>query len=235
MAAVTIDDIISAAQVESDKANDPSIQSGSWFIFANSAIEELWRKIRVAQPSYFDTFGDVTIASSATPYIDLTASPFVVDPTSGGWVVRNIRLVEKDPTASIPLTVVKRSLQTKDVFRYPRGYILSGKKLYIDPPSVAPGNYRVYYAAGPAILSTGNALPAELIPYREYLEVATACRALRIEESDTGPLNTHRGEMLADIISTVSQQDDANPDRIQDTLANDELQRWGLIFPGGWF
>lgn len=235
MAAVTLDDLVTGAQNLSDKVNDPSVTTAVWYVYVNASIEELWRFITAENPNYFDTFGDQTIASAAAPYIDLTAAPFTVDATSGGWTVRKLRLVEKDPTASVPVTVVKRTLQTKDQQRYPRGYILTGKRIYMDPPTVAPGNYRVYYTAGPAILTGGQAVPAELIPYREYFELAAACRALGSEETDIGDELQRLGDMRASIMVTVANQDSATPDRIQDTLANDELQRCGMIYPGGWF
>lgn len=233
MAAVTIDDVITGAQDRADKVNDPSVSTAMWLIYANAAIEELWETIAMANPSYWDTFGDVAVASAASPFIDLTAAPFTVDTVSGGWTVRKLRLIEKDPTSSTPVTVVKRTLQTKDVQRYPRGYILTGKRLYFDPPSVAPGNYRVYYAAGPTILAAGVALPAEIIPYREYLEVSTTIRALASEESDISDEQAFLSDLRARVWSTVSNQDEATADRIQDTLANEELQRWGgLFYPG---
>ena len=233
MAAVTIDDVITGAQDRTDKVNDPSVSTAMWLIYANAAIEELWEMIAACNPSYWDTFGDVTIASSATPYIDLAAAPFTVDSVSGGWTVRKLRLVEKDPSLSNPVTVVKRTLATKDVQRYPRGYVLAGRKLYMDPPTVAPGNYRVYYSAGPTILAAGGTLPVDIIPYREYLEVSTAIRALASEESDISDEQTFLADLRARIMTTVAAQDDATADRIQDTLANDELQRFGgLFFPG---
>jgi len=232
MPAVTIDNVITGAQDRSDKINDPSVATAVWLLYANAAIEELWEVIAAANPTYWDTFGDVTVASSATPFIDLAAAPFTADPVSGGWVMRKLRLVEKDPTQSVPVTVVKRTLATKDLQRYPRGYILQGKRLYFDPPTVAPGNYRVYYAAGPAVLAAATTLPVEIIPYREYLEVSTAMRALAAEESDVSVLGAQLADLRARIITTVAAQDDATADRIQDTLANDELQRWGFGVPG---
>jgi len=235
MAAVTIDDIVAGAQALSDKINDPSVTTAVWYVYVNGVIDELWRAITAENPSYFDAFGDQSVASSATPYIDLTAAPFTVDATSGGMVVRKLRLVEKNPTFSVPQTIVKRTLATKDTQRYPIGYILSGTKVYFDPPNVATGNYRIYYTAGPAILTAAQALPAALIPYREYFEVAGAIRALAAEKSDTAPLEQRLSDIRMSVMQTVANQDDASADRIQDTLANDELQRWGLIFPGGWF
>jgi hypothetical protein len=233
MAAVTIDDIVTGAQNLADKVNDPSVSTAVWYVYVNAVIEELWRFITTVNPSYFDLFGDQTVTTN--PWIDLVAAPFTVDPTSGGWTVRKLRLVEKDPTASVPQTVVKRTLQTKDTQRYPRGYILSGKRVYLDPPAVAAGNYRVWYTAGPTILTAGQALPAELIMYREYFELAAAMRALGSEASDIQDELQRLDDIRQSIQITVSAQDDATADRIQDTLANDELQRWGLIFPGGWF
>lgn len=234
MAAVTIDDLVTGAQDLSDKVNDPSVTTAAWYLYVNASIEELWRFITAANPSYFDTFGDASVASSASPFIDLTAAPFTVDPTSGGWTVRKLRLVEKDPTASVPVTVVKRTLQTRDQVRFPRGYILSGKRLYFDPPTLAPGAYRVYYTAGPAILAAAAAVPAEMIPYREYFELAAACRALGSEETSIDDETQRLADMRQMIITTVSNQDDSTPDRIQDTLANDELQRFASIYPGMW-
>jgi hypothetical protein len=235
MAAITIDDLVTGAQSLSDKVNDPSVDTPTWYRYVNASIEELWRLITAENPTYFDAFGDQTIISAANPFIDLVASPFTVDATSGGWTVRKIRLVEKDPTSSVPVTIVKRTFQTKDQQRYPRGYILSGKRIYMDPPTVAPGNYRVYYTAGPTILGAAGAIPAELIPYREYFELAASIRALGSEETDIGDEMQRLTEMRQAIMVTVANQDSATPDRIQDTLANDELQRWGLIYPGGWF
>ena len=232
MPSVTIDDLVTGAQDLSDKVNDPSVTTAAWYLYVNAAIEELWRIITAANPSYFDAFFDRTISSSATPYIDMTAVPFTTDPTSGGWVVRKLRLVEKDPTASVPVQVVKRTLQTKDQTRYPRGYVLSGKLLYFDPPTLAPGNYRVYYTAGPAILTAGVSVPAELIPYREYFELAAACRALGSEETNIDDELQRLADMRQMIVTTVAAQDDSTADRIQDTLANDELQRWASIYPG---
>jgi hypothetical protein len=232
---VTIDDLVTGAQTISDKINDPSVSTANWYLYGNAAIEEIWRLITEANPNYFDTYGDQTVANPATPYIDLTASPFTLDPTSGGWTVRKIRMIEKDPTSSVPIPVVKRTLATKDTQRYPRGYIFVGKKIYLDPPTVAPGNYRVYYSAGPTILGAAGPVPAELIPYREYCELAMALRALEAEKSDTTIVGARLDDMRQQIVSVVADQDSFTADRIQDTLANDELQRWGLIYPGGWF
>lgn len=233
MAAVTIDNVITGAQDRSDKVNDPSVATAVWLLYANAAIEEMWQVIAAANATYWDTFGDVTVASAASPFIDLSAAPFTADPQSGGWIMRKLRLVEKDPLNNVPVTVVKRTLATKDMQRYPRGYLLAGKKLYLDPPNVAPGNYRIYYAAGPAVLAAAATLPVEIIPFREYLEVGTAMRALAAEESDVQVLAGQLADLRARLVSTVAAQDDATADRIQDTLANDEIQRWGAWYPLG--
>lgn len=221
---VTFDDVIAQGKVLSDKTNDPSLDATFWASAGNDAIEQLWQEVVKANRDYWLKFHDDSIPSSGMPFLDLSS---ITDDTSGGWRMRKLRLVERNPTAVRPTKIVRRTLATKDVTRWPRGYLLVGKNLYIDPAPLAPGDYRVWYVPGPKIYALGadppDDLGSRLIPYREFLETYVAIKALAQEESDTSALEGHLALLRANLISTVADEDAAGAQHVQDTEAAEEL------------
>lgn len=230
MAAVTIDDAIATAKVLSDKTNDPSLtDTAFWLPAANAAREQFWQEVVSVNRDYWLTFKDATI-TVAVPYVDFTAT---TDAASGGWTMRKLRRVEKDPTSTARVVIPRRDFQTADLQRWPRGYMLRGKLVYIDPVELAAGNYRVWYVPGPTVLALGATLPSEEIPYREFIELVMAIKALVVEESDVSALESRLAGLRANLVATVEDQDAGEPHHIQDTLAVEEeaARPWGLWWP----
>jgi hypothetical protein len=224
MSAVSIDDVIAQGKKLCDKTNDPSLDDTWWATAVNEAIEALWQLVVSVNRDYWLKYTDQVITASTSPYIDLSN---ITDTVSGGWRMRKLRLLEKDPTSRNPIKIPKRTLATKDLVRWPRGYMMEGKKLYIDPPQYAPGSYRVWYVPGPRIYVPGETpadqLGSRLIPYREYLEVYIAIKALAEEETDTSSLERSLGRLDAGIRATVEDQDSNEPRHIQDNVDYDDF------------
>lgn len=215
---VTTDDLIDAAEKDSDKEGDLSVVS-SWQIWAGQARESLWKLlISNYRDIYYQTF-DFPLVSTPTGSI-LTLSSSV--PT-----FRILVGLDLDPATSNRRRVKSRpfvnrndgawgSLWRNIPWATDREYMLQGDKLIIAPYEQASGAYRLHYRNEPTTPSaTDVPIDREMWPYAEYLSSFMARKALAKEESDTTPVDVRLNEIRAEIIEAATRNE-ADPFVIAD-------------------
>lgn len=110
-----------------------------------------------------------------------------------------------------------------------RAYDLRATSLVITPYEFSAGSYRVYYRAAPykfASISDATTLDVQLDPYSEYIAIRSACRALRIEETDTSPWDAELAAIKQSILDE-HERDDGEAFVIAD-VEGDNGGTWGF-------
>ncbi len=102
--------------------------------------------------------------------------------------------------------------------------IVSRTTMIIEPVEQAAGPYKLYYVPIPPVLvADGDSLQTELVPFREYIFIVAAIKALGKQEKDTADLKERRDLMRADIMASAAT-DENEADTIVDV--EDGLIDW---------
>jgi hypothetical protein len=135
--AATLPDLTAGAKAAAGKEDDPSVSDDRWRRHINKAIKATFRKLA-------SQFADSWIAT--TDFTLTSASNVATLPVA----FEQLRHVTLNPTNGQRQPVPPFNLQELDDYTGPR-YRVMGRKIYMEPPESAAGNYRAWYVPRPAL------------------------------------------------------------------------------------
>lgn len=175
-------DIALAARGRTDTEDSQAPGDAFVYGFVNQALRDLQRIVGEVNENAFLKYQDVTVANGSNTI------PLPTD-------FYGMKLLEKDPTSSMPKTIYPFELAEKNRVGY-LGYQIetNGRFIYVVRPENAPGAYRVWYTPEPDQLDVNNPttsfISANLSPFDGYLIVKTAILILdAIQDPETGRLD----------------------------------------------
>lgn len=231
--AITVANLIDAAQGVADKRNDQSISPTDWLRYVNWGVKSLDNFIAALDPAFRFAQADFTLVSTAAgsrknlstvTWLDEDLTPFGYTPTFAA-----LHGIDANPDTPQRRTVTRRNFRERNrgqaigwwvpTVPAPRlRYDMRGRTVVVSPYEAAAGSYRAY-ARLRAYLFTSptDVIPIDyqLEPYDEFVTDMAARRALNIEESDTS-FNSGRLAEVKDEIRAEHTRDDGEATVIAD-------------------
>ena len=207
-----------------DQENSDFISDSELNSYINASYGELYDLLVSKMEEYFITSTTFTVASGASS--QALPSGFYkirgVDRSIGGAYIP----VRKFNFAQRGQDTVLRVFDTQNPSVT---YRTMGQTIYFEPPSAAPGDYRVWYVPQRTVLSDNADETADGVidDWREFIVVDACIKCMLKEESDASGFMALKQQQLARIEAVAQNRDVSEPDQVTD------IRRVGLGYLGG--
>jgi hypothetical protein len=231
-----------AAKQRADRVNSNFVSDPEWNTYINTSMYELYDLLitvyedyYLATPVQFPTNGNqflYPLPDGTTIFTNfLTQQPFAA-PALYKLQGVDLALQNTAPSANAFVTVNKFNFIDRNRFVYPNTastiygvfnlqYRMMGSNIEFIPTPSANQNIRLWYIPRLTnLLKDTDTTTTGISGWTEYIVVKAAYYALTKEESDTSSLVMQLQALTDRIISSASNRDAGQPDKISDTRVN---------------
>lgn len=194
----TLGELRTEAKELADEAGSTFVTDTQWDIWLNAGARKLARIVLRYNKHLLLTSTTLSI-TNPIPGSNALAIP------SGA---AGIYVVEKDPSTTSrqflrPIHPLMKNCRTNGP-----GYWRDASNVYVEPAEQSAGSYKLWYIAGATTMTIGVDLQSSLEPWREYIEVYAAIRAVAKDKLDTSELRARLKEIEEDDIAAAAANAD---------------------------